>query len=193
MPGDFRTRLIAELRECEALGEFVEIHKWDDDPTIFLVGVITRVTARTVTFDDIDTDGALDEPITTPLANIVLIRRNTAYLRRLRKLHDDKVAQSVNLNPREGRRKDIIRRVVAEAFQSREIVCIWIDNLDRTSGIYGIVKGYSDDHIELNDLDETGYQDGAALYRMKEVKRIRAGTMHEQVMTYAHQNPTPLA
>lgn len=188
MSSEYRAKLIAELRECEALGEFVEVHKWDDDPTIFLVGVVTSVTSRTLAFDDVDTNGVIDDETVTPLANIVLIRRDTAYLRRLRKLHDDRMAEKAQLNPREAKRKSDLRAIAAEALESGEVVCVWFGD----SKIYGLVKSLSKSHIELAELDETGFGEGRGLYRLKNIKRIRAGTIHEATMDYARQNPTPL-
>ena len=90
-------------------GELVSLHKWADDPSIFLVGIVKELGQTSVTMDLVDPDGSNDEALDVALDDIVSLDRNSLYLRRLGAMYRSSAWQERTFAPQEAKGVNRVR------------------------------------------------------------------------------------
>jgi hypothetical protein len=163
-----------ELSECRETGEFVAFHKWGDDPTIFLVGVVRELTPTSATFDEVDPNGVMESSITVPLRLIHTLSRGTMYLWRLKVLHE--LGPSENA-PRELRKPAEIRAALVEAAARGEGVRVWTSADDHE---YCLVLSVGEETATFAEILDGGLANGRTILRLRRIVRLRVGGYGER-------------
>lgn len=160
-----------ELAECFETREFVSYHKWGDDPSIFLVGVVEDLSPTRVVFQSVTTNGEYKSPLhAVPLRLIHSLDRRTLYLRRLRTLYDLGVSGSGE--EREVRKPAEVRALLEEAARETFIVRVWTA-VDEANDY--LVSSVGDEVAVLESVIDGGPVDGRSSIRLKRIVRARVG------------------
>lgn len=162
-----------ELAEAKVTGEFVAYHKWGDDPSIFLVGRVLELSPTSVTFDDIDTSGQGGDPFTVALRLIHTVDRGTAYLWRLRVLHEWGVSEGED---REVTKRAEVRALLEEAAMEKFVVNIATSAQDDDDYV---VLSVGEETAVLGILFDAQPWGGRTVVRLKRITRVRYGK-HER-------------
>ncbi len=160
-----------ELDECLASGEFVAYHKWGDDPSIFLVGVVQDLTPTKATFQSVDSRGTLEAKTdAVPLRLIHTLDRGTPYLHRLRTLYEIGPAEPVETH--EARKAAEIRRLLEEAARKENVVRIWT-SAEESSDV--LVLAIDDETVAVTTVFDAKRIEGHSVIRLKRIVRARYG------------------
>jgi hypothetical protein len=163
-----------ELSECRETGEFVAFHKWADDPTLILVGVVRELTPTAATFDEVRPNGVMDSSITVPLRLIHTLDRGTLYLWRLKVLHE--LGPSENA-PRELRKPAEIRAALVEAAGRGEGVRVWTSADDYEDYL---VLSVGEETATFTTIPDGGPSEGRTILRLRRIVRLRVGGYGER-------------
>jgi hypothetical protein len=181
----FLEALRQELVECQQTGEMVEFHRWDDDPSIFVVGTVLEIDKDGVITRDFDPQG-LVEPDLNPISlkSIAGIARNTEYLQRLQLLHDHQGQEFAEGQKREKATKRAdVKAMLERAMRDHRVVTIQGPD----DKIHALVRRCGDGFVLLEELDELGRLDGTSLWRFRQIKTVWMLGTTEQAVEFARR------
>lgn len=168
--------LVRFLRECHASGELVAVHKWGDDPSIFLVGQIVELGEDELALKLVDTDGSWEPtPLDTlKLSRVVSIDRRTPYLSRLQAWLDEyKGEPELGVKTKEvSNNIDKIRSSISDALTARTPIDL---KLREDEFATCLITGLCEDWVQFLSLDDFCRPLGESFVRLDAVSAVRYG------------------
>jgi hypothetical protein len=169
----FYEALVAELRECQAAGELVGFHLWEDDLGKFIVGTVQRVHPDSVSLYRIAPDG--EEIRTDPplhLFEVLAISRNSEYIQRLALLAENRLSVSIAADGElQATERQEVGLLLERSIREGRIVTI------ETPGHKGQarVRRCEGDLLLLEEVTEAGRPDGTRTIRRSLVTSVTIG------------------
>lgn len=168
------TAVLDKLVKAKEDHRLVAYHRWQDDPTIFLVGFVLEVGEDSVHFQQVDSAGRLDDKEWVPMSDIVWLDFETDYLKGLELLHPVHDAL-VGYKPSAGIKAtntQAIRKALISACANGESVTFRVDK----ESIDGLVNAVDGDYFSYTEIEDGGRPNGVCWIRIEVVKEVKRKT-----------------
>lgn len=167
----------AILLNAQKTHKLVGVHKWDDDPDIFVVGFVAEIGEDEAEFWWVDSHGRTDEDderSSVAYDRIVRLDVDTYYLRYLERLYQraDAVYADVKRpsNTKLPKRMEAALAAAKAAKEAVELVLIGVERPQRA-----FVAGVQGEIVKLRPISDEFGIDGIWLIRLNQIKSVKRG------------------
>ncbi len=120
-------QILVKIKEARVQGRLIGYHKWDDDPTFFLVGFVQAIESDRILFEQVGTQGEPENKTDVAMMEkIIWLEFETDYLLGLEKLYpvyDELIGRKPSAGIRVTR-AEAIEKNLRVASSTREAVTI---------------------------------------------------------------------
>jgi hypothetical protein len=173
----FIEEMVATLRAAKKAGRLVAVHKWDDEPDIFVVGYVSEIEDDAAEFWWVDSKGRDDDDVISRVAfdKIVRLSVDTFYLRKLERLHlNIEAVYSKVTRARQTKLQKGILGALAAAAQTGEAVELGVVGENRPVEAFVVEAQAS--HARLRPVSDEFGIDGVWVIRMDQIQSVRRGS-----------------
>lgn len=150
--------------------KLIGIYNDNTNPNLFSVGYILHIDANSYILYNISSYGKFDGYSCELIENIIKIEEDTKYLKNIQKL-----VTFYNLNITDeifcDGSKPIIFNYI-DFIKSSNIICSILSYNSDTYGIVGFIKNYTDESIEIMQVDSNSYEDGMVCINLDNIEKI---------------------
>jgi hypothetical protein len=144
------------------------------EPDTFEVGFIRSIEGDSFRIDRIDRYGSNWGSFVGSLDKVMRVQYGTQYMQSVQLL----LARPSGSQPNRGAPNSLeIENVLSFASSKNLVVGIHIED---GSVLYGYVRGYSSEHVELEELNFLGYEDGRRIFPTDDILRVVYGGPDEE-------------
>lgn len=160
------------MYQCFDREELVGVHY---EPDSFEVGFIRSIDGDNFRLERIDRYGQSWGHLVGTLDKVMRIQTNTQYMQAVQLLMERHKMAPVP--PRGAPDSLEMERILAFVIEKKIVAGI---HTEEGNVIYGYVRAYSDDHVELEEISFLGYEDGTRVFPVEDVIRITYGGPDEE-------------
>jgi hypothetical protein len=165
-------RIRQVLYQCYDREELVGVHY---EPDSFEVGFIRAIDGDNFRLERVDRYGQNWGNFAGTLDKIMRVQYATQYMQAVQLL-----LERQKLPPNGGRgAPDSLEMEKLLAFAAEKNIVVGIHNEEGTV-IFGYVRAYSDDHVELEEISFMGYEDGRRVFPIDDIIRLSYGGPDEE-------------
>lgn len=169
------SELFERLRQvmflCHEREELCGVHY---EPDSFEVGFIREIDGDSFRLERIDRYGSNWGSFVGTLDKVMRVQYGTQYMQSVQLL----MARPGGSPPDRGAPSSLeIENVLSFAASRNLVVGIHIED---GTALYGYIRGYSSDHVELEELSFLGYEDGRRIFPVEDVMRVVYGGPDEE-------------
>jgi hypothetical protein len=165
-------RIRQVLYQCYDREELVGVHY---EPDAFEVGFIRAIDGDNFRLERVDRYGQNWGVFAGTLDKVMRVQFGTQYMQSVQLL-----LERHKLTPNGGRgAPDSLEMEKLLAFCSEKNIIAGIHNEEGTV-IYGYVRAYSDDHVEVEEISFLGYEDGRRVFPIEDIVRLSYGGPDEE-------------
>jgi hypothetical protein len=172
-------RIRQVLFECNERGELCGVHY---EPDSFEVGFIREIDGDSFRLERIDRYGQNWGSFVGTLDKVLRVQFGTQYMQAVQLLLErQKLANGTSRGA-----PDSLEMEKLLAFAASKNLVVGIHTEDG-SVLYGYVRAYSDDHIELEEISFLGYEDGRRVFPVEDVLRLTYGGPDEEARMFLNR------
>jgi len=170
------------LRQYVGTEEFVEVYDDSEDTDKFEVGIVLAVSEEFYSLSLIDSKGRPNGSFVGQIDEIVRLAVGTQYLTAVKLLHERQKQTEMSLRvPIVGPFENMLD-LIRYACENRIMVSVTAD-----VEFFGFIKDYTQDHIELLEVNKSGIEDGVHFIDLDEVSRIDFDGPGEEARLFLHR------
>jgi hypothetical protein len=163
------------LYQCYDRSELVGVHY---EPDVFEVGFIRGIDGDNFRLERIDRYGQNWGNFVGTLDKVMRVQYGTQYMQAVQLLLErQKMPQ-----PERGAPASLeIEKILA--YVNEHNILAGIHNEEGTV-TYGFVRAYSDDHVEVEEINFLGYEDGFRVFPIEDITRVSYGGPDEEARSF---------
>ncbi|MBS1700035.1 MAG: hypothetical protein JST12_00100 [Armatimonadetes bacterium] len=170
------------LKQYVGTEELVEVYEDREDTDKFEVGFVLSVSEDYYSLALIDSKGRPNGSFVGQIDEIVRLAVGTQYLVAIKLLHERQRQTEFPVRPTTVGPFETLLDLVRYARNSRIMVSVTAD-----VQFLGFIKDYTDDHIELLEVNKSGIEDGIHYIDLEEVVRIDFDGPSEEARLFLHR------
>lgn len=165
-------RIRQVLFDCHERDELCGVHY---EPDTFEVGFIREIDGDSFRLERIDRYGQNWGSFVGTLDKVMRVQYGTQYMQAVQMLIE---RVKLGNNGAKGA-PDSLEMEKLLAFVTSKNILVGI-HVEEGNIIYGYVRAYSDDHVEIEEINFLGYEDGRRVFPIEDVMRLTYGGPDEE-------------
>ncbi len=169
-------RIRQVLFDCHERGELCGVHY---EPDSFEVGFVREIDGDSFRLERIDRYGQNWGSFVGSLEKILRVQYGTQYMHAVKLLLE---RQKISNGQSRGAPDSLEMEKLLEFVMNKKLLA-GIHTEDG-SVLYGYVRAYSDDHVELEEISFLGYEDGRRVFPVEDIMRLSYGGPDEEARMF---------